>query len=151
MDFVLHVNKGILVEREKAHFLRSETVASNLEEFEAYLTENKPDTNMKTAIQVVTLPTGPQSNSESTIVWRVHHALIEGLSSRLAISRLRAATAGMRIPEGLSLLELPERWVDTKQVPKRPEGCSGSEFIKSMRWPRASLSWLVQRHFLLPS
>ena len=104
-DFVLHEDKGILVEREKAHFVWSEIIVSNLEEYEARVTENLFGTSIKTSFQVVTLPTGPKGNGKSTIIWRVHHALIDGFSSELVISKLRAATAGVPISAGPSFAQ----------------------------------------------
>ena len=83
---MLHENKGILVECEKAHFVCSETIAWNPDGYEARLTNDHLETNIKMLFQVATLPTTTQGNGESTIVWRVHHAITDAFLSGLVIT-----------------------------------------------------------------
>ena len=78
------------------------TIISNLEEYKPRLTENIFGASIKTSSQVVALTIGPKGNGKSTVARRVHHALIDGFSSELVISKLRVATAGVPTSAGPS-------------------------------------------------
>ena len=44
--------------------------------------------------------------NESTLIWRVHHALIDGFSASLVFQKLRAAKTGVVLPPGRSFRDL---------------------------------------------
>ncbi|CAD6577320.1 MAG: hypothetical protein ASARMPRED_008215 [Alectoria sarmentosa] len=100
--FILHEGKGRMAEQGKARFNWSETTVSSQEEFDTHVGEVCFETSTDMSFQVITLSGGQHGDGKSTIIWRVHHALIDGYSSNLIISKLRRAIAGMPIYPGPS-------------------------------------------------
>ncbi|PLN76560.1 acetyl-CoA synthetase-like protein [Aspergillus taichungensis] len=79
-----------------APFKWTETVVSSREEYEAALCKDVDPAAIECAFDVVTLPAA----GVSTIIWRVHHAFVDGMSGQLVYGKVRDAIAGRTITPG---------------------------------------------------
>lgn len=105
--FDLCQGKGRLVEEEFAPFRWSEIVVKDHRTYDACLyDEDYEMTEITTQFRVVTLPRKPPREGKSTVIWQVHHALIDGFSSALVIEKVRRAVAGLPIQPGPSFVGL---------------------------------------------
>lgn len=73
--------------------------------------------------QVVTCTTPPGQRSRSTIIWIVHHALIDGYSAALVFEKVRKVANGRRVQPGPSFSQLV-RDLEIFQQSHRGEGDS---------------------------
>lgn len=78
----------------------------NQEDYEKPLAENEQSQQVFTSFKVVTWPLESREATVSTIIWRVHHALIDGFSAALVYKKVRQAAAGLPIKAGTSFLQL---------------------------------------------
>ena len=104
--FILYEGKGRLVEQDEAPFPWSETMVLTQEAFDASVEGEYVDTGVAMLFRVVTLPDGPRGEGKSTIIWHVHHALIDGYSNGLVIQKLRSVAAGLPYSPGPSFAQL---------------------------------------------
>lgn len=70
------------------------------------LEENQQSEEVFTSFKVVTWLRETIDATLSTIIWRVHHALIHGFSAALVYKKVRQAAAGLPIKAGTSFLQL---------------------------------------------
>ena len=88
------------VEQMNAEFIWKEVVVHNQEDYEIALDENPQSEDVLTSFTVVTRPSSGQDTMLSTVVWRIHHALIDGFSAALVYKKVRQAAAGLPIEAG---------------------------------------------------
>jgi len=101
-EFALHKNKGRLIERGVAPFSWTEITVSSQHDFDAQRQQKCLETSVGVSFKVITLRSHRQDESRSTIIWRIHHALVDGYSSSLLIRKVQLAVAGMPIYPGPS-------------------------------------------------
>lgn len=101
-EFLLDQGGSRLEERSEARFSWTETMVSNQTEYESYLRKDYSNANVDSSFHVISLPSGIGNTGISTVIWHVHHALIDGYSSNLVIYKVRAAMAGLNVPTGPS-------------------------------------------------
>ena len=101
-EFALHENKGRLIERGVAPFSWTEITVSSQHDFDAHRQQKCLETSVGVSFKVITLRSHRQDECKSTIIWRIHHALVDGYSSSLLIRKVQLAVAGMPIYPGPS-------------------------------------------------
>lgn len=94
--------EGHMIEEDVTPFPWMETVVYDQDAYEAALEEDSTEGQVGTSFKVVTWERGSQGPTLSTIIWRVHHALIDGFSAALVYKKLRRAAAGLPIQPGTS-------------------------------------------------
>ena len=114
--------EGYLIERDAAAFLWSEILVPDSEAYDRVLAEEPLETSVVMDFKTVTLMAGPEGPGKSTIIWRIHHALIDGHSAELVINKVRKVILGLPIPSGLSFAQyavdlraFQERFMNTGQ------------------------------------
>ncbi|KAI0517006.1 hypothetical protein F5B22DRAFT_142252 [Xylaria bambusicola] len=91
-----------IVEDAEAPFLWSETKAESREAYDTALLQQTPDTDfIGVAFNVVHLEMSGQER-QSTVIWAVHHALIDGFSSVILLNKHRGALSGRSCQPGPS-------------------------------------------------
>ncbi len=98
--FEFSEGKSDLIAQATAPFLWTEIVVHNQNAYEIALEEEQSQTQVGTSFKVITLEKSSQGPNLSTIIWRVHHALIDGFSAALIYKKLRQAAAGRAIQPG---------------------------------------------------
>lgn len=99
-------DKATLVEHMHARFSWEEIVVRSQEDYEKMLEDNGESEDVFTSFKVITRPRDSRDASLSTIVWRVHHALIDGFSAALVYKKVRQVAAGLSVKAGTSFLYL---------------------------------------------
>lgn len=94
-----------LVGRDQITFEWIELVASSREHYDDLIRDAFDDSRIGSHFCVVTLME-PGARSVSTIIWTVHHALIDGYSASLLFDKIRQFTTGVPISAGPSFSEL---------------------------------------------
>lgn len=102
-------DEATLVEQMNADFIWEEIVVHNQEDYEKALDENQQPEHVLTSFIVITRPSSGQDAALSTIVWRVHHALIDGFSAALLYKKVRQAAAGLPIKAGTPFTQLAKQ------------------------------------------
>ena len=90
---------GSLYVQDEAPFVWTEKVVYDQTTYQSELDEEEPQTQVGTSFKVVTFERSSET-SVSTIIWRVHHALIDGFSASLIYKKLQEAAAGRTIQPG---------------------------------------------------
>ena len=98
--------KATLIEHKHAQFSWEETVVRSQEDYEKMLEENEQSEHVFTSFKVITRSRDCRDATLSTIVWRVHHALIDGFSAALVYKKVRQVAAGLTVKAGTSFLYL---------------------------------------------
>ncbi|KAI0549811.1 hypothetical protein F4679DRAFT_545657 [Xylaria curta] len=90
------------------HFDWTETVTQDIIQYDAWVQAPISHSNIRSSWQVITLDCSdrPQCNSKSTVIWTVHHALVDGYSARLLLLKLRALAAGRSVSAGPPFAEI---------------------------------------------
>lgn len=104
--FKVTEDKATLIEQMHAQFAWEEILVRNQEEYEKALEENQQSEEVFTSFKVVTWPRDGQDITLSTIIWRVHHALIDGFSAALVYKKVRRAAAGLPVKAGTPFTQL---------------------------------------------
>ena len=136
-------DKAILIEQMNAHFIWEEVVVRSQAEYEKALEENQQSREVSTSFKVITRRRDRQDTTLSTIIWRVHHALIDGFSAALVYKKVRQLAAGLPVKAGTPFTELA-RGLSTLQHSKRS---SCQQFWR--QWQETSLNAVGD--ILLPS
>ena len=68
--------------------------------------ETPPMTEPSTEFNVITFTGGGREDGQSTVVWHVHHALMDGFSAGLVLRKVHATMQGQSISKGRSFIEL---------------------------------------------
>lgn len=110
---------GRILELPEAPFTWSENAFESRAEYEAALERDVSPKNMEVSFDVFTL----LSQGISTVVWRVHHAFIDGIAAQLVYDKFQGALAGKDVIAGTPfqnvILELRE--YRRKTLPGRKE------------------------------
>lgn len=101
-SLLMREGKGCLVEQEEAQFRWCETTVSSEQEYNRHLQLGGSLMDLGTSFHVVTRLDSAQCENISTVIWIVHHALIDDYSSRLILQKVRMAAAGEPIRPGPS-------------------------------------------------
>ena len=131
------------VEQMNAEFIWEEVLVHNQTDYEKALNENQQSEDVLTSFTVVTRPGNGQDRMLSTVVWRVHHALIDGFSAALVYKKVRQVAAGLSIKAGTPFSRLA-RELQTLQEVNR---LSSQKFWKQ----RQDISSNAVGDILLPS
>lgn len=131
------------VEQMNAEFIWEEVLVHNQVDYEKALKENQQSEDVLTSFTVVTRPEVGRDTMLSTVVWRVHHALIDGFSAALVYKKVRQAAAGLPIQAGTPFSRLA-RELQTLQEANR---FSSQQFWKQ----RQDISSNAVGDILLPS
>jgi gliotoxin/aspirochlorine biosynthesis peptide synthetase len=83
-------NTGRFFEQSEATFTWRETVVNTRDEYEKALAEDVFPNNMEVSFDFITLAT----ENISAVVWRVHHAFIDGTSAQLVYNKMRRILGG---------------------------------------------------------
>ncbi|KAJ3560966.1 hypothetical protein NPX13_g9121 [Xylaria arbuscula] len=80
----------------------TEMVTRDTIQFDAWVNAPISHSDIRSSWQVVSLDCSdrPQCNSKSTVIWTVHHALVDGYSARILLLKLRALAAGKSVSAG---------------------------------------------------
>lgn len=116
VNFHLHESKGTLTEHEVAEFNWTEVAVSNIANFEDEVKKLHISSKIESSFKVVILQTEPRKESKFTIIWRVHHALMDGHSCKVVLKKLRHATNGLPLRRGLSFVSLAKRLDEYRKV-----------------------------------
>ncbi|KAI1120260.1 BcNRPS1, nonribosomal peptide synthetase [Nemania abortiva] len=87
---------GKVLELPQALFTWNETVVASREEYEAALERDVSPRTIEVSFDVITLP----CEDISTVVWRVHHVFIDGMSAQSIYNKFQAALAGKGVIAG---------------------------------------------------
>jgi len=119
----LNEDGGYLVENHHAHFKWAEVLVQDSENYYQELMKKDLDNNfLGTDFKVVTLPSDLIREGKSTLIWRVHHALIDAYSCSLVLSKVQRVLAGEVVSPGPSfahfakdLYALQERSIEAEK------------------------------------
>ncbi len=96
----LHDPSDMIRIHDMAHFVWSEVIASNERDYELEMKKPSPQFFVGSWFKAVTLPKAAPARSITTIIWHVHHALIDGWSAALLYKKVRAAVEGRHFEAG---------------------------------------------------
>lgn len=95
-----------LTEETQPQFSWEEVVVRSEECYDKALEEAQQSSSVFTSFKVVTWPRDWQDSTLSTVVWRVHHALIDGFSAALVYAKVQQAAAGLPIRAGTPFIQV---------------------------------------------
>lgn len=103
-------------------------------EFEKLINTRKVPLDIGSSWQVVTLaaPGQPSRMIKSVVIWTIHHALIDGYSAQLLLSKIRRIVAGEPVSPGPSPVEMTRR----------------IQMLREARNDEGSAFWAAQRDLL---
>ena len=104
--FVVTEDQATLLEQEHAKFVWEEIIVRNQKECLNALEDDQRSQEVFTSFKVVTWLKDEQDTALSTIIWRVHHALIDGFSAALVYKKVRRAAAGRPVEAGTPFTKL---------------------------------------------
>ena len=111
----LHDDQNRIEMHNNASVRWVDVVTRNQDEYDAEINRAPLHSSINTSFKVVTLDRGMQESSTSTIIWRVHHAMIDGWSASCIYQKVRQVAEGHIIQAGtpftkiaLDLLTLQE-------------------------------------------
>lgn len=107
--FKVTESSGPMIENTHAQFNWMDTVVHNREDYEKAVEEDNPTGEVYTSFNVVTWLKERQETTYSTIVWRVHHAFIDGFSAALVYQKVRRAAAGFPIHAGTPFIQVANK------------------------------------------
>ncbi|MCJ1401062.1 hypothetical protein MMC11_004274 [Xylographa trunciseda] len=139
--FDLNAGRAFLYEDGLPAFDWREVVVDGEEAYKIAIEEPCLQGIVGTAFRVVTMTGTTNNSSRSTLIWHVHHALIDGYSGNLLLQKVRRAAVGLPIHPGRSFLQLAARLSAFKSSLK----ATGLEFWKSQRqkYPTATSELLL--------
>ncbi|KAJ8069778.1 hypothetical protein OCU04_000194 [Sclerotinia nivalis] len=109
VNFTLYEENGTLTEQKVAPFCWTEVTVSTTVMFENEVKKLHKTSKINSSFRVVILQTKPQQESKFTIIWRVHHALMDGHSYKVVLKKVRSAINGLPLRDGLSFVSLAKR------------------------------------------
>ncbi len=129
-------DKYYLVEEEKLTFLWEEVVVEDRESYHLHIDKRDfQEDFIGVAFKVVHLRSSKKCVSESTVVWSIHHALMDGYSNMLVLNKHRKALAGIRSDSAPSFIQV---------VPK-------IAILRDVWQPNGQEFWLRQQELLRSS
>ena len=105
LNFDFSQSGADIITHTTAPFYWTEVVANSQEDYRSKVNEQPPSV-VGTSFKVVRLDRGPLGKSISTIIWRVHHALIDGYSASLVHQKVQQAAEGHFIQPGTSFFQV---------------------------------------------
>ncbi|TVY93795.1 Nonribosomal peptide synthetase, partial [Lachnellula willkommii] len=127
--FILHKDNGTLTQQEVAPFLWTEVVVDNTDTFEKEVGELHRTSNIETSLKVVIMKAELAPKSRFTLIWRVHHALMDGYSCNVVLNKLRRAMGGLPVKQGLSFVSLAQKLHAYREIHRS----RGEQFWKEQR------------------
>ena len=106
--------------QEDAEFNWTEVRTEDSREFRQRVHEPLNSTELSSSWEVVTLALRGRP-VKSVVMWTIHHALIDGYSAQLLITKLRRITAGQRVTPGPSAAGILSRLQELREE-RRQEG-----------------------------
>lgn len=88
--------RGRMVVSETHSFIWNEVVVRDRNTFEELVTKDPTDASLEPSFEVITL--APEGIS--TVIWRIHHAFIDGYSAKLVYKKFRAVLNGFSVESG---------------------------------------------------
>ncbi|KAF3396087.1 Nonribosomal peptide synthetase 10 [Penicillium rolfsii] len=120
-----------MVEKAEAPFFWTETTFDSQQDYENALQGSATahprdfvaelDDILESRFEVINLDQGACHERVSTIIWSIHHALIDGYSASLILEKVRRVASGLSVQPGPSFTTLAERLQDL-QVKCREAG-----------------------------
>jgi hypothetical protein len=114
--FNLHQGNGTLTEQDVAPFLWTEVIVDSARMFEKEVQKLHMTSNIETSFKMVILDTKLPEDSKFAIIWRVHHALMDGYSSATVLKKLRGAMQGLPVRPGRSFLSLARKLDEYRKI-----------------------------------
>jgi hypothetical protein len=112
-NFRLDAQNGLLVEQEKTSFSWPGGVVYSEIEYEKETRAMGKTSEVGSSFKVVIFFDFNSSQPpKCIIVWRIHHALIDGHSSRLVLRKLQRRLEGFPVESGLSLAQFAKQLDD---------------------------------------
>jgi amino acid adenylation domain-containing protein len=134
--FVFNEAGGELVEEEDVTFNWMETVVEDDISYKSALKKEGLEGHaFGTSFRVVTFP-GWKGTGKSAVIWNIHHALVDGYSCGLILSKLDKILAGKGIAPGSSFLQYAAG-LNALQLQRHEAGSSFWKRIKQ-RYPSAT-------------
>ena len=115
-SFDLREGRADLVLQPTCRFSWTEIVVHDQDAYDRALEEHQPDMGVNTSFKVVTWHKGSQDKPVSTIIWRVHHALIDGYSAALLYKKLHRFAAGHHVYPGSPFAAIARELQDLQQA-----------------------------------
>lgn len=140
--FEFTLNDALLLEQTHSQIPWDEVTVSNQDEYDLALEVTTPSGEVATSFKIVSWASHCQNAGASTIIWRVHHALIDGFSAALLYRKVKLAAAGLPTAAGTSFTTLA-RGLQTLQDEK---SSSAQDFWKK----RQDVSSRATGDILLP-
>ena len=100
--------QGYQIVETAAPFIWQESVKYSGEDDDYEIGKECLETQIGSWFRVITRDRGPRQQSLSTIIWTIHHALIDGYSASLILQKVRRAAAGLPIQPGPSFGPMAE-------------------------------------------
>ncbi|KAI1322272.1 hypothetical protein F5Y16DRAFT_50509 [Xylariaceae sp. FL0255] len=125
-EAVLRTSYSADLEPRKCVFDWSEHVTDNSDEFKAWLHDPWDASGIQSSWKVITLSSSevqPRCDTTSVVIWIIHHALIDGYSAKLLLTKLRELTAGRFVSAGPSYADVLKA-IPTILQTKNPPGAS---------------------------
>jgi hypothetical protein len=117
--FEFNEGEGNLVMQAAAPFSWTEVVVHSQSDYETEMEDQQFDAAVGTSFKVVTFDNGSQGLNHSTIIWRVHHALIDGFSATLVYKKVQQAACGYSFQPGTAFAKVA-RDLKALQLESRP-------------------------------
>jgi gliotoxin/aspirochlorine biosynthesis peptide synthetase len=115
-SFDVSKGKANLVLQPTHRFSWTETVVYDQDAYDKALNEIQPGVGVNTCFKVITWHKKGQDQPLSTIIWRIHHALIDGYSATLIYKKLHQYATGHPIYPGTSFAEVARDLLDLQHA-----------------------------------
>ena len=107
--FSLSKDEGVMRKGNRAVFRWDEIETDIEEDYEKELQNWPAESSVGNSFKVVFLDRGLHGKSIATIVWRVHHALIDGYSASLLYKKVQVVLEGRQLQPNPSFLDVAAR------------------------------------------
>jgi len=104
--FELHDGDGYMILQPAASIPCSEIIVRDRKVYDKEIGQEDYDSAVNTSLKIITLEQEPDDLNISTIVWRVHHAIIDGFSASLVRRKVQEQTMGISPVPGTPFTEV---------------------------------------------
>jgi hypothetical protein len=119
-NFRLDSKRGLLEEQETAPFTWTEVVVYNESEYEKETQMMQSSSAISSSFKAVILVDLDMAQPPKVmVIWRVHHALIDGHSSKIVLRKLQKRLDGLPIGSGLSFANFAQKLHDFRSIHRR--------------------------------